>query len=82
MTNNITLGAELQRRAAEEREKKAKAERRRNRNNNKHLADIADPNDCLTYTVYPIEPEVLVSIWFASVLVLQRSTIVVVHSVP
>ena len=54
-------------RAKEELEKKGKVERRRQRSARLQGNEVADPNDSQAYTVYPIEPEVMVRrLWAAS----------------
>lgn len=60
---------ELRERAELEVQSKAKAQRRRNRssaingsNGGSGNGAAVDPEDCLTHAMYPIEPEVLVSV--------------------
>ena len=59
---------ELRERALLEQEVKSKNQRRRNRSSLRNGGNgdvaVADPEDCLTYAMYPIEPEVLVCVSF------------------
>jgi hypothetical protein len=48
-------------RAVRERDQRQRSERRKQRSARLLGAEAVDPSDCLPYTVYPIEPEVLVS---------------------